>query len=227
MKGLIGKKVGMTQIFDADGNRIPVTVIDVRGNVVVQKKSETGKDGYAAVKLGFEDAHKHEKDGSEPRWRLSRPRVGVFASAGIDTPKRHVRELRVTEGELDRYEVGQEIGADQFKADEFVDVTGTSKGRGYTGVMKRHNFAGGKASHGVHEYFRHGGSIGASAHPARVFPGRKMAGQYGNTRVTVQNLRVVATRPEDGALLVKGAVPGPNGGLVMVKSAIKKIHTGA
>ncbi len=224
MKGLIGKKVGMTQIFGEDGNRTPVTVIEVGGNVVIQKKSETGKDGYAAVKLGYGDAHKHEKDGEEPRWRLSKPRVGVFAKAGIDTPKRHVREVRVTESELDGYEVGQTVGADIFKAGDWVDVVGTSKGRGYTGVMKRHNFAGGKASHGVHEYFRHGGSIGASAYPARVFPGKKMPGQYGNTRVTVQNLRVVAVRPEDGAILVKGAVPGPNGGIVMLKSAIKKIH---
>ena len=225
MKGLIGKKVGMTQVFDADGNRIPVTVIEVGGNVVVQKKSTTGKDGYSAIKLGYGDVHKHEKDGTEPRWRLSKPRVGVFTKAGIDAPRKHVAEVRVREEELDQYEVGQILGADLFATGEFVDVCGTSKGRGYTGVMKRHNFKGAKGSHGVHEYFRHGGSIGSSAYPSRVFPGKKMAGQHGNARVTVQNLRVIDILPEDNAILVRGAVPGPNGGIVTVKQAIKKIQT--
>ena len=224
MKGLIGKKVGMTQLFDADGNRIPVTVIEVGGNVVVQKKSESGKDGYAAVKLGFGKAHKHEKAGTTPRWRLSKPRAGVFTKAGIDTPRTEVREIRLREDDLDQYEVGQELGAELFAAGEWVDVTGTSKGRGFTGVMRRHNFRGGKAAHGVHEYFRHGGSIGASAYPSRVFPGKKMAGQSGNARVTIQNLRIVQILPEDGAILVRGAIPGPNGGFVTVKAAVKKIQ---
>ena len=225
MKGLLGKKVGMTQVFDESGNRVPVTVIRVDGNVVIQKKSESGKDGYAAVKIGFGEVHKHEKDGEEPRWRLNAPQLGVFKKAGIETPRKHVREIRLTEEELDRYEVGGELGADEFAPGEFVDITGTSKGRGTSGVMKRHNFAGGKASHGVHEYFRHGGSIGASAYPARVFKGKKMAGHYGANRVTVQNLEVVQVRPDDAAILVKGAVPGPNGGVVMVRTAIKKLQT--
>lgn len=224
MKGLLGKKVGMTQVFDEDGNRIPVTVIEVGGNVVVQKKSEHGKDGYSAIKIGFGDVHKHEKEGEEPRWRLSQPRVGVFLAAGIEEPRKHLREFRIGEEDLDQYEVGQELGADLFSPGEFIDVTGTSKGRGYSGVMRRHNFAGAKASHGVHEYFRHGGAIGASAYPARVVKGKKMPGQYGATRATIQNLTVVDVLPEDNAILVKGAVPGPNGGIVALQSAIKKIQ---
>lgn len=226
MKGLLGTKVGMTSVFDRDGNKVPVTVIDVSSNIVIQKKSKSGKDGYSAIKIGFGLAHKHEKDGEEPRWRLSAPQVGVFTNAGIDTPRRHVREIRIPESMLDDYEVGQELTADMFIEGEMIDVTGTSKGRGFTGVMKRHNFAGGKASHGVHEYFRHGGSIGMSAYPARVIKGKKMAGQHGNARVTVQNLRVVGVRAEDHAILVRGAVPGANGGVVLVRSAIKKLQTG-
>ena len=221
-KGLIGRKVGMTQVFDPEGNRIPVTVIEVGGNVVVQKKSAQGKDGYNALKLGFGEVRKHEKEGEEPRWRLNKPRVGVFLKAGVDAPRKHIREIRVRDTDLDKYEVGQTLGPDVFANGDFIDVTGTSKGRGFTGVMKRHNFAGTKASHGVHEFFRHGGSIGASAYPARVFPGQKMAGQHGNARVTVQNLRVVQVRPDDNALLVRGAVPGPNGGIVLLRSAVKK-----
>ncbi|RAL23804.1 50S ribosomal protein L3 [Lujinxingia litoralis] len=221
-KGLIGRKVGMTQIFDEVGNRIAVTAVKVEGNVVVQKKSAKGKDGYSAVKVGFGDVKLLEKEGTEAKWRLSKPRVGVFLKAGIDKPRRFVREFRVAEGSLDSYEVGQELGADTFDLGAFIDVTGTSKGRGFTGVMKRHNFAGTKASHGVHEFFRHGGSIGMSAYPGRVFKGKKMAGQYGNTRVTVQNLRVVQIMAEENVILIKGAVPGPNGGIVTLRSAVKK-----
>lgn len=221
-KGLLGRKVGMTRLFDETGDVVPVTIVDVSSNVVVQKKSEDGKDGYAAVQLGFGNAHKQEKDGEEPRWRLSKPKIGVFQKANIEVPRRHLREVRVSEGELDAYEIGQELGADTFNANEFVDVTGTSKGRGFTGVMKRHNFKGTKATHGVHEFFRHGGSIGMSAYPARVFAGKKMAGQHGNQRVTIQNLRVFKVLPEDNLVLIKGSVPGPNGGIVLVRNAIKK-----
>ncbi len=224
MKGLIGKKVGMTQFFDPLGNRIVVTVVHVDGNVVVQKKSEAGTDGYAAVKLGYGSVHKSEKEGTEPRWRLSRPEVGVFAKAGIAEPRKHVFEIRLREQDLADYEVGQELTSEFFKVGEWVDATGTTKGRGFTGVMKRHNFAGGKASHGVHEFYRHGGSIGCSAYPARVFKGKKMAGQYGNERVTIQNLSIVGVLPEDGCVLVKGAIPGPNGGVVLLRSATKKTH---
>ena len=222
MKGILGEKVGMTQVFGPDGNRIAVTVVKVGGNVVVQKKSAHGKDGYSAVKVGFGDVKKLEKEGKEPKWRISKPRSGVFLKAGIEQPKRHVREFRVTESELDKFEVGQELGADFFNVGAWVDVTGTSKGRGFTGVMKRHNFAGAKASHGVHEFFRHGGSIGMSATPSRVFRGKKMAGQHGNARVTVQNLQVAGVLPEDQAILIRGSIPGPNGGVVMLREATKK-----
>lgn len=221
-KGLIGRKVGMTQLFDAEGNRTAVTVVDVRGNVVVQKKSKDGKDGYSALKLGFGDVHQHVKEGTEPRWRLSRPRVGVFTKAGIAAPKSHLKEIRVLEADLARYEVGQELGASEFATGEFIDVTGTSKGRGFTGVLKRHNFGGMRSSHGVHEFFRHGGSIGMGTWPGRVFKGTGMAGHHGNARITTQNLRVHKVLAEDGLILVKGAVPGPNGGVVMLRSAVKK-----
>jgi large subunit ribosomal protein L3 len=223
-KGLIGKKVGMTQLFGPDGVRIPVTVVEVGGNVVIQKKSELGNDGYAAVKLGFGDVKLLEKEGTEPKWRLSKPEVGVFTAAGIDKPRRHVREFRVGEADLDNYEVGQELGPELFENGTYVDVTGTSKGRGFSGVMRRHNFAGAKATHGVHEFFRHGGSIGMSADPSRVHAGTKMPGQHGNATTTVQNLQVVQLLEEDGAVLIKGSVPGPNGGVVLIRTAVKKYH---
>ena len=222
MKGLLGKKVGMTQVFDAAGNRVPVTVIDVSSNVVVQKKSAHGKDGYSALKLGYGEIKKLEKEGTEPKWRLNKPRVGVFLNAGIDAPRRHVREIRIPEGELDNYEVGQELGAEHFNLGEWVDVTGTSKGRGFTGVMKRHNFSGFRATHGTSKYYRHGGAIGMSADPARVLRGMRMPGQHGNRRVTIQNLEIVGRMEDDGAILVKGGIPGPNGGLVMLRTAVKK-----
>ncbi len=223
MKGLLGRKVGMTQVFDVDGNRVPVTVVDVSGNVVVQKKTEDSKDGYNAIKLGFGDIKKLEKEGTEPKWRISQPRAGVFTKLGLD-PKRHVKEVRVNPEDLEEYEVGQELTANTFFPGEFIDVTGTTKGRGFTGVMKRHNFRGTKASHGVHEFFRHGGSIGCSAYPARVIKGKKMPGQHGNVRVTVQNLVVQQVLEDDNAVLVRGSVPGPNGGIVLLRSAIKKTH---
>lgn len=224
IKGLLGKKIGMTQVFDPEGRRVPVTVVKVAGNVVVQTKSRDGKDGYDAVKIGFGEVKRLEKEGREPRWRLSQPEVGVFEAAGIDAPRQHLREFRVGAADLEHYEVGQELNADLFNAGDWVDVTGTSKGRGFSGVMRRHNFAGAKASHGVHEFFRHGGSIGMSADPARVLPGKKMAGQHGNATVTTQNLRIIQVRPEDGALLIKGSVPGARGGVVLIRTAVKKHH---
>jgi large subunit ribosomal protein L3 len=224
MRGLIARKVGMTQIFTPDGKKYPVTVLQAGPNVVVQKKSAQGRDGYTAVKLGFEPAHKFEKEGEEPTWRMNKPLQGIFKKAGLDTPLKHLTEIRLTdESELDHYEVGASIGADEFQAGQFVDVTGTSKGRGFAGVMKRHNFHGaGTVSHGTHEYFRHAGSIGASADPARVVKGKRMPGRYGGARSTVQNLHVVDVLAEENLLLVKGGVPGPNGGLVVVRTAIKR-----
>jgi large subunit ribosomal protein L3 len=207
-KGLMGRKVGMTQLFDAEGNRTAVTVVDVRSNVIVQKKSETSKDGYSALKLGFGEVHQHQKEGEAPRWRMNRPRVGVFTKAGIAAPRKHVKEFRVLEADLARYEVGQELGA--------------TKGSGFSGVMKRHNFSGMRSSHGVHEFFRHGGSIGMGTWPGRVFKGMGMAGQHGNARITTQNLRIHKILAEDGLILIKGSVPGPNGGIVTIRSAVKK-----
>jgi large subunit ribosomal protein L3 len=221
-KGLIGRKVGMTQLFDAEGTRTAVTVIDVRGNVVVQKKSTQSKDGYSALKLGFGEIHKKEKEGEEPIWRLNKPRQGVFLKAGIAAPRRHLKEIRVLEADLARYEVGQELGASEFRDGEFVDAAGNSKGRGFTGVLKRHNFSGMRSSHGVHEFFRHGGSIGMGTWPGKVFKGMGMAGQHGNVRITTQNLRIHKVLADEGLVLVKGSVPGPNGGIVTIRSAVKK-----
>ena len=207
MKGIVGRKVGMTQMFTEDGDRVPVTVVDVASAVVVQKKTTEGKDGYNAIKIGYGLAHKLQKEGMEDKWRLSKPESGVFLAAGIEVPRRHVREVRVDAAELDNYEVGQDLTAETFAPGEYIDATGTSKGSGFTGVMKRHNFRGTKASHGVHEFFRHGGSIGMSAYPARVLPGKKMPGQHGNAKVTVQNLLVYKVLPEENLILVRGSIP--------------------
>jgi large subunit ribosomal protein L3 len=212
----------MTQVFDEQGDRVGVTVVDVDSNVVVQLKSQEGPEGYSAVKLGFDEAHRLDKEGEDSEWRLSSPEVGVFESAGIDVPRRHLREFRVEESDLEEYEVGQELGADLFREGSWIDVEGTSKGRGFTGVVKRHNFSGSPMSHGTHEYYRHGGSIGQSADPARVFPGLKMPGQSGNRQVTIQNLRVVRVLEDENAIAIKGGIPGPKGGLVLIRSAAKK-----
>jgi large subunit ribosomal protein L3 len=223
MKMMLGRKIGMTQVYSEDGTATPVSVIKAGPIVVVSKKSKTGKDGYAAIKVGFEDATKQEKDGNV-RWRgLNQADVGVFTKAGIDVPKRCVREFRIAEEDLDNYEVGQIIDHSMFTADTLVDVSAISKGAGFAGVMKRHNFRGGKASHGVHESYRGGGSIGASAYPAKVFKGQKMAGRHGGKMVTTQNLRLVEILEDDSIYLIKGAVPGKNGGLVEIRPAVKSI----
>lgn len=223
MKMMLGRKIGMTQVYDEDGTATPVSVVKVGPMVVVSKKSKTGKDGYAAIKVGFEDATKQEKDGSV-RWRgLSQADVGVFTKAGIDVPKRYLREFRIAEEDLDKYEVGQVLDHTMFTADVLVDVSGVSKGAGFAGVMKRHNFRGFKASHGVHESYRGGGSIGASAYPAKVFKGQKMAGRHGGRTVTTQNLRLVQIIEDDSIYLIRGAVPGKNGALLEIRPAVKSI----
>ena len=220
MNGILGKKVGMTSVFDEDGHQIAVTVIETTGNIVVDKRTDE-RDGYSALVLGY----------GEKRAQISsKPVVGQFAKNnlvetknGRDVIKRHVREFRVENEELDAVSIGDEVSASElFAAGELVDVVGTSKGRGFTGVMKRYNCRGGKATHGVHEYYRHGGSIGMCAWPARVFKNKKMPGQHGNKRRTVQKLTLVGIRPEDGLILIRGGVPGPKGGLVMIKKAIKR-----
>ncbi|MCB9536362.1 MAG: 50S ribosomal protein L3 [Myxococcales bacterium] len=222
MKGILGEKVGMTAVFREDGGQLPVTVVRTGGTTVVGKRTEE-RDGYSALILGF---------GEQNAKRVGKPLEGFFEKQGVVEErdgkrfvKRHLRELRLPAEQVAEYEVGAELALDTlFKAGDRVDVVGTSKGRGFTGVMKRHNFKGTKASHGVHEYFRHGGSIGSNTSPARVFKNRKMPGQHGNKRTTVQNIEVVAVMAEEKVLLLRGGLPGANGGLLMVKEAIKHRH---
>ncbi|MGB7950848.1 MAG: 50S ribosomal protein L3 [Candidatus Binatia bacterium] len=209
MTGLIGKKVGMTQFYNAEGNVIPVTVIQTGPCVVVQKKEST-KDGYNALQVGF---------GSKKNQRVNKPAQGHMAKAGRGAFE-VLKEFRLDD--VSQYQVGQEIkAADLFKAGDRIDVSGTSKGHGFTGVVKRWSFAGFPGSHGTHEYFRHGGSIGNRSYPGRVRKGKKMAGHWGNERISVQNLEVVDIRADDHLLLVKGAVPGAKRGIVVVRRAVK------
>jgi len=207
MTGLIGRKVGMTQFYNAEGNVIPVTVIQTGPCVVVQKK-ETAKDGYNALQVGF---------GSKKAQRVNKPMQGHMAKAAKGAFE-VVKEFRLAD--VSQYEVGQEIKvADLFKAGDRIAVSGTSKGHGFSGVIKRWSFAGFPGSHGTHEYFRHGGSIGNRSYPGRVRKGKKMAGHWGNEQVSIQNLEVVDIRPEENLMLVKGAVPGAKRGVVIVRSA--------
>jgi large subunit ribosomal protein L3 len=207
--GLLGRKLGMTQVFAPDGERVPVTVIQTGPCVVVGKRTPD-RDGYSALQIGFEE---------RPARLTNRPLNGFFKKAGVK-PQKFVRELRLPETEIARFEVGQELKpSDVFPAGIPVDVTATSKGKGYQGVMKRHHMAGTKGSHGVHEFFRHGGSIGCRLTPGRVHKGKRMSGQMGNEQVTVQNLQLFQIVDDDFCILVRGAVPGPTGGLVTVKKA--------
>ena len=194
MSGILAKKIGMTQIFE-DGKFIPVTVVEAGPNYVLQKKT-VENDGYTALQLGFDE--KKEKN-------TTKPIMGIFKKAGVN-PQRFVKELRVDS--VEGFELGQEIKADVLAEVEYVDITGTSKGKGTAGVMKRHNFGGNRASHGVSRNHRLGGSIGMSSWPGKVLKGKRMAGQYGNATVTVQNLKVVKVDVENNLLLIKGAVPG-------------------
>ncbi len=209
MTGLIGKKVGMTQFYNADGNVIPVTVIETGPCVVVQKK-EAARDGYTAIQVGF---------GSKKSQRVNKPAQGHVAKAGKGAFE-VLREFRLDD--VSKYEVGQELKvADLFKAGDLIDVSGTSKGHGFSGVIKRWSFGGFPGSHGTHEYFRHGGSIGNRSFPGRVRKGKKMAGHWGNEQVSIQNLEVVDVRPEQNLMLVRGAVPGAKQGVVIVRRAAK------
>ena len=209
MNGLIGRKVGMTQYYNAEGNVIPVTVIETGPCVVVQKK-ETDKDGYNAVQVGF---------GTKRAQRVNKAMQGHMAKAGKGAFE-VLREFRLAD--VSQLSVGQEIKvADLFKAGDLIDVAGTSKGHGYTGVIKRWSFAGFPGSHGTHEYFRHGGSIGNRSYPGRVRKGKKMAGHWGDELVSTQNLQVIDVRPEQNLMLVRGAVPGVKQGVVIVRHAAK------
>jgi large subunit ribosomal protein L3 len=211
VKGLIGKKVGMTQVFNEEGNLIPVTVIDASACLVVGKRTQA-KDKYTAVTLGF---------GEVKEKKLSKAMAGSFKKGGA-TPRRHLKEFRVTEADLEAFKVGDSVKVDMFQKGQLVDVTGITKGRGYQGVMKRWSFAGFGQTHGTHEYRRHPGAVGQRKTPGRVYPNKKMPGHYGVEQVTTQNLTVVDVDLEKGLLLLKGAIPGHNDGIVYVKPSIKK-----
>ncbi len=226
--GLLGRKIGMTQVYDGDGNITPVTVIQAGPCVVLQIRT-LDRDGYEAVQIGFDDKPRRLARQSERGHvaNLKSKRSRARAAAGHEAvpkadcePKRFVREFR-TDGEECDCEVGQELTVDLFAEVSNVDVIATCKGRGTAGVMKRHNFAGQRASHGVKRVHRHPGSIGQSADPARVLKGTKMAGRYGNSRVTVRNLALARVDSENGLLIVKGAVPGPKGGYVVIRKTNK------
>ncbi len=208
--GLIAKKIGMTQIFAEDGTRIPVTVLHVGGNVVTAHRTAE-RDGYTALQVGY-DPQKEQ--------RMRKPELGAFKKSGI-APVREIREFRVATARLNEYPVGHALGPDLFTTDALVDVTGTSKGKGYQGVIKRHNMEGEKNTHGQHEFFRHGGSIGCRKTPGRVHRGKRMTGHMGDDRVTVQNLKVAGIDAEAGLILVRGPIPGANNGYVTIRHAIK------
>ena len=206
--GLLGEKLGMTQVWDADNRLVPVTVIQAGPCVVTQLRTPD-RDGYSAVQLAF--------GAIDPR-KVNKPDAGHFEKAGV-TPRRHVVELRTDNSS--EYTLGQEVTVEVFADGQLVDVTGTTRGKGFAGVMKRHGFHGVGASHGAHRNHRKPGSIGACATPGRVFKGMKMAGRMGHDRQTTQSLTVFAVNADKGLLLIKGAVPGPKGGLVFVRSAVK------
>ncbi len=220
-KGILGQKVGMTQVYDETGNVIPVTVIQAGPCHVLQLRT-LKRDGYEAVQLGFGDKPRRRAKRSERGHvaKLSSKRSRKRAAAGIESalkancePKRFVREFR---GSIEGYEVGGEIGVDVLDGIKAVDVTGICKGRGFQGVMRRHNFHGQRATHGVKKVHRHAGGTGCSATPSRTIKGRRMAGQYGNVQITQRNLKVVKIDVENGLLLIRGAVPGPNGAHLMI-----------
>jgi large subunit ribosomal protein L3 len=209
--GLLTKKLGMTEYFNENGDRIPVTVLLAKGNVVLGHRTEE-RDGYTAVQLAFDD--------QKPS-RMSKPKLGQFKKVEGAAPKRKIKEFRVPADLLAKFPIGSEVALEIFTAGQHVDATGTSKGKGYQGVMKRHNMAGEKRTHGQHEVFRHGGSIGCRLTPGRVLKGKRMPGQMGNETVTVQNLEVAKVLPEKGLILVRGPVPGGKNGYVQIRHAVK------
>lgn len=210
--GLVARKLGMTQIFEADGDVVPVTVLEITPNTVHQVKSTAGKDGYSSVQVGF---------GVRRDSRNNKALTGHAAKADAESPK-VLREFRVPEAVATTYKPGQKVGvADLFAVGGFVDVSGTSKGKGFAGVMKRHNFKGFINSHGNHEYFRHGGSIGTRLTPGMTLKGVRMPGQMGNKRVTVQNVKVVRVDAEKNLIFVRGGVPGATGATLLVRRSVK------
>ena len=209
VKGLLGKKLGMTQAWDANNKMVPITVVEAGSNVITQiKNAET--DGYTAIQVAY--------GAIDPR-KVNKPDAGHFGKAGV-TPRRFLAEIRTLDA--DTYEVGQELGVEVFEVGQVIDVVGTSKGKGFAGHMKRHGFHGVGASHGAHRNHRKPGSIGATPTPGRVFKGTRMAGRMGQDRVTTLNLTIHGIDAEKGLLLIKGAVPGSKGSLVFVRNAVKK-----
>ena len=208
IKGILGTKLGMTQVFDEDNRVVPVTVVEAGPCVVTQIRTEE-KDGYSAIQIAYGDI--------DPR-KVNKPQSGHFANAGV-TPRRYITEIRMDD--VSDYEVGQDVTVELFGDVKFVDVTGTTRGHGFAGAMKRHGFAGQGAAHGNQAAHRRVGGIGACATPGRVFKGTRMAGRMGNNRVTTQNLKLFKVDADSNLLLIKGAVPGIRGGLVTVKTAVK------
>jgi large subunit ribosomal protein L3 len=209
VKGLLGEKLGMTQVWDENNRVVPVTVVKAGPSVVTQVRTPE-IDGYSAVQIAF--------GAIDPR-KVNKPDAGHFAKAGV-TPRRHIVEVRTPDAS--EYTLGQELTTEIFSAGQVVDVVGTTKGKGFAGVMKRHGFHGLRATHGVNKKHRSAGSIGGCATPGRVFKGMKMAGRMGGDRQTTQNLKVQAIDAERGLILIKGAVPGPKGGLVFIHTAVKE-----
>ena len=211
VKGVLGEKLGMTQVWDEQNRVVPVTVVKAGPCVVTQVRTPEN-DGYSAVQIAF---------GAIDARKVTKPQAGHFAKAGV-TPRRHVAEIRTEDAT--EYTLGQELGPDTFEVGQMVDVVGTSKGKGFAGVMTRHGFHGLRASHGVQRKHRSPGSIGGCATPGRVFRGMKMAGRMGGDRQTIQNLVIQGVDAERGLLLIKGAIPGPTGGLVFVRTAVKEFQ---
>ena len=214
--GIYGRKLGNTQYFAEDGNVVRVTVIEA-GPVTVVGKRTKEKDGYSALIVGL---------GERKEKHTSKPLAGIFKKAGVKS-QRTVREIRGTEDFVGKYEVGSTMKLDElFKPGQFVDAQGKTRGRGFTGVIRRWSFAGGVASHGTHEYFRHGGSIGTNMTPGRTLPNLRMPGQYGNETVSVQNLKIARVDNEKHLLLIEGGTPGAKNGLVLIRHAVKKFEGG-
>ncbi len=210
--GLLGKKLGMTQVFGPDGERVPVTAVATGPCVVVAKRT-LEKDKYSAIQLGFEE---------KKAQLVNRPESGHFAKASVK-PQKLVREIRLSEAEVAKFEVGQVLKAgDVFKKGFCIDVVGTSKGKGFQGVLKRHHLGGSRATHGSHEFFRHGGSIGCRLTPGRVHKGKRMSGHMGDVRKTVQNLEVFDILAEENIILVRGSVPGCDNGYILLQNSVKK-----
>lgn len=219
MLGLLGKKVGMTQMFTDEGNSIPVTVVETGPCIVLQKRTPE-KEGYGAIRIGFGEIGSKTTTPATRDRRVGKAQATFYKKLET-SPKRWVREFRLTPEQLAKFNVGDQLKADLFKKGELVDVSGITKGRGMTGVVKMHKMAGHVQTHGTHEFRRHPGAVGQRKTPGKVWKNKRMPGHYGVDRVTVQNLEVADVAVEKNLLLVKGAIPGANGGLVIIRPAVK------